>query len=67
MKKDYLKKLFASMINKWRKLWGQGDFPFIYAQLSNYDVSYPNEIVERFLTWLKQYDEQTSLTDDKWV
>jgi len=28
--------LFPSMINAWRKKWGQGSFPFIFVQLANY-------------------------------
>lgn len=28
--------LFASMIHDWRKNWGQGDFPFLFVQLSNF-------------------------------
>ncbi|MDD5350628.1 MAG: sialate O-acetylesterase [Chthoniobacteraceae bacterium] len=27
---------FATMITDWRQRWGQGDFPFIYAQLSGW-------------------------------
>jgi len=27
---------FMSMIEGWRKAWGQGDFPFYYVQLANY-------------------------------
>lgn len=28
--------LFSSMIQDWRNNWGQGDFPFLYVQLSNF-------------------------------
>lgn len=28
--------LFSSMINDWRTHWGQGDFPFLFVQLANY-------------------------------
>ncbi len=28
--------LFPAMIKDWRKQWGQGDFPFIYVQLTNF-------------------------------
>ena len=27
---------FSAMISAWRKQWGQGDFPFYFAQLANY-------------------------------
>lgn len=29
------KTLFPEMIRSWRETWGQGDFPFVYAQLSS--------------------------------
>lgn len=32
---DYHEK-FSTMIQDWRAKWGQGDFPFIFAQLANY-------------------------------
>lgn len=32
---DY-RELFEAVISDWRKLWGQGDFPFYYVQLANY-------------------------------
>ncbi|NLX13329.1 MAG: sialate O-acetylesterase [Phycisphaerales bacterium] len=30
------KKLFPNMILSWRRAWGQGDFPFLFVQLANY-------------------------------
>lgn len=30
------RKLFPLMIYDWRRKWGQGDFPFLFVQLSNY-------------------------------
>ena len=30
------RKLFPLMIESWRKVWGQGDFPFLFAQLANF-------------------------------
>ena len=29
-------KMFPALIADWRKLWGQGDFPFLFVQLANY-------------------------------
>ena len=29
-------KLFPALITGWRKLWGEGDFPFLYVQLPSY-------------------------------
>ncbi len=31
--------LFPDLIRAWRKNWGQGDFPFLFAQLSSYGKS----------------------------
>jgi sialate O-acetylesterase len=30
---------FQTMIRDWRKVWGEGDFPFLYVQLANYKAS----------------------------
>lgn len=30
---------FQAMIRDWRKVWGEGDFPFLYVQLANYKAS----------------------------
>jgi sialate O-acetylesterase len=30
------RKSFPAMIRGWRKVWGQGDFPFLYVQLANF-------------------------------
>jgi len=30
------RKLFPALISSWRKLWGQGDFPFLFVQLANF-------------------------------
>lgn len=29
--------LFPKMVSEWRKLWGQGEFPFYYCQIAPYD------------------------------
>jgi sialate O-acetylesterase len=34
---DRYEKLFPAMVNDWRALWGQGDFPFYYAQIAPFD------------------------------
>jgi len=31
--------MFTTMINGWRKVWNQGDFPFYYCQIAPYDYS----------------------------
>jgi len=34
-------RLLPAMIREWRRLWGQGDFPFLYVQLPNYGKRTP--------------------------
>ncbi len=34
--------LFPAMIQDWRKHWGQGDFPFLFVQLANFQPRQPN-------------------------
>ena len=34
------RKLFESMIESWRNAWNQGDFPFLFVQLANYQQRY---------------------------
>ena len=33
------RRLFATMIEDWRNRWGQGDFPFLFVQLANYQTN----------------------------
>jgi sialate O-acetylesterase len=33
------RRLFADMIQDWRNNWGQGDFPFLFVQLANYQTN----------------------------
>ena len=35
------RKLFPTMIQDWRKAWGQGDIPFLFVQLANYNPGHP--------------------------
>ncbi|UEG52829.1 sialate O-acetylesterase [Mucilaginibacter daejeonensis] len=32
-------KLFPMLVARWRELWGQGEFPFYYAQIAPYDYA----------------------------
>jgi sialate O-acetylesterase len=34
---EQYKKLFPAMISDWRNQWKQGDFPFLFVQLANFD------------------------------
>ena len=42
---DQYEKLFPDMVSQWRRDWGQGEFPFYYAQIApfNYDTFYDAE------------------------
>jgi sialate O-acetylesterase len=40
------RKLFSALIGDWRKAWAQGDFPFLFVQLANY-----NQLVSRKDSW----------------
>jgi len=37
------RRLFPTMIRNWRKAWGQGNFPFLFVQLANYEPGNLNE------------------------
>lgn len=39
---DQYKVLFPRMIQSWRKVWGQGDFPFYFVQIAPYKYSDPD-------------------------
>jgi sialate O-acetylesterase len=34
------RKLFPAMIQDWRRAWGEGDFPFLFVQLANFNQDY---------------------------
>ena len=44
---------FSAMISAWRKLWGQGDFPFYFVQLTNYQGRYARQLrpARRWSPW----------------
>ncbi len=37
------RELFPAMIKDWREQWGQGDFPFLFVQLANFEYNRPPE------------------------
>lgn len=41
---DQYEKLFPAMVQSWRKEWGQGNFPFYFAQIAPFGYVYPNVI-----------------------
>jgi sialate O-acetylesterase len=48
---------FPLMINDWRQHWQQGDFPFLFVQLANYNAS--NETNVKGSTWAELREAQT--------
>ncbi len=42
------RKLFPAMIESWRKAWNEGDFPFLYAQLSTFLAPHPQPVESRW-------------------
>ncbi|MEJ2052697.1 MAG: sialate O-acetylesterase [Calditrichaceae bacterium] len=45
------RKLFPAMIRDWRKNWGQGNFPFIFAQLPNCMEARPQPSESNWALW----------------
>ncbi len=41
----YYNKLMVAMVKGWRKLWGQGNFPFYYVQIAPYKYPYDRNLV----------------------
>jgi sialate O-acetylesterase len=41
MRAPYYARVFQTLIADWRSHWGEGDFPFIYAQLANFKGADP--------------------------
>lgn len=42
----YFEKMKA-LINGWRRIWGQGEFPFYYVQIAPFDALYPDDTLPR--------------------
>ena len=49
--------LFPFLIEQWRKEWGQGDFPFYWVQLANYQSAYHLPAGDSF--WAELREAQT--------
>ncbi len=49
---DEYAELFPAMIRAWRAQWNQGDFPFYFIQLANYQV--PDDPTGRGWAWLRE-------------
>ncbi len=44
---DQYEKLFAAMVQLWRSEWGQGNFPFYFAQIAPYTYNYAGNKTEK--------------------
>ncbi len=53
---EQYKKLFPNMIRSWRRLWGQGDFPFLFVQLANF---MPSDTKPGESNWAELREAQT--------
>jgi sialate O-acetylesterase len=42
------RRLFSTMIRSWRDAWGQGDFPFLFVQLANYQERKSEPVMEEW-------------------
>ena len=47
------RKLFPAMIQDWRRVWGQGDFPFLFVQIAPHQKMTPEVREAQLLTWQK--------------
>jgi sialate O-acetylesterase len=46
-------KLFPAMIQNWRQVWGQGDFPFLFVQIAPHEKMSPEIREAQLLSWQK--------------
>ncbi len=54
------RELFPLLVKTWRKEWGQGDFPFLYVQLANFEATHP---VPRGNAWAELREAQALALD----
>lgn len=57
---DVYEKLLTGMIGFWRKAWGQGDFPFLIVQLTDFNY---NEDGATGVKWAQLRDAQSAVAD----
>lgn len=62
---DQYEKLFPAMVSQWRKDFGQGDFPFFFAQIAPYDYAQlpPYNTGGKFNSaWLRDAQRKSAIT-----
>jgi sialate O-acetylesterase len=47
------RKLFPAMIQNWRQVWGEGDFPFLFVQIAPHERMSPEIREAQLLSWQK--------------
>lgn len=57
---EVYEKLLTGMIGAWRKAWGQGDFPFLIVQLTDFNY---NEDGATGVKWAQLRDAQSAVAD----
>ncbi len=62
---DVYRRLFPDLIRNWRASWGQGDFPFVFAQLSsNKDRNWSAAFEPKESSWAWLREAQTFALDE---
>jgi sialate O-acetylesterase len=52
------RKLFPTLIQDWRRVWGMGDFPFLYVQIANFGCWQPASTEPRECAWAELREAQ---------
>ncbi len=53
------KKRFFGLVNNYRKLWGQGDFPFLYVQIASFGTTQTTPVSRCSMSYIQQSVVQT--------
>ncbi|MFO1477625.1 MAG: sialate O-acetylesterase [Verrucomicrobiota bacterium] len=56
--------LFPALIADWRRLWGEGDFPFLFVQIAPYNGMTPEIREAQLLTWRRTTNTAMAVTID---
>lgn len=61
---EQYKTLFPTLINDWRKAWGEGDFPFLFVQIAPWKGISPEIREAQLLTWQNTPNTAMAVTTD---
>lgn len=56
--------LFPAMIADWRRVWGEGDFPFLFVQIAPYSGMTPEIREAQLLSWQRTTNTAMAVTID---